>query len=85
MTDEIKSPALFVIPAGTKSTVCTKCMARIYKVGKQPLRAETQCFYVKKNVTIAIPDAIAPTLTTDGKGYSHFIDCLFADDFRKRS
>lgn len=81
---EIKPPKLFVIPAGTKVTACSKCQAPLYFVGKMPLRAVPKCFHAGKRVTIDTPDAVPPSLSKEGKGFSHFIDCPNANDFRRK-
>lgn len=79
----VKPPALFRIPAGTKPQKCLRCPATIFFVDRQPLRAEAQCHHVTKNVIISTPDAKRPTATEDGAGFSHFIDCPKAAEFRK--
>jgi hypothetical protein len=81
MTDEIKPPKLFVIPAGTRPSKCP-CDAVIYWVKRQPLRAVAQCHYLDKGKIISMPDALAPTITTDGMGFSHFLDCPKRQQFR---
>lgn len=80
----IKPPQLFVIPAGTKQSTCSACQAIIYRVGKQPLRAVQTCRYIAKRTSIDVPDAVPPSLSKDGKGFSHFIDCPNAADFRSK-
>lgn len=80
----VKPPQLFTIPAGTKSSSCSACQAVIYRVGKQPLRAVQRCYYLAKRVTIDTPDAVPPSLEKDGKGFSHFIDCPNAAQFRRK-
>lgn len=80
----VKPPQLFDIPAGTKSSSCTACQAIIYRVGKQPLRAVDRCRYLAKGVVIDTPDAVPPSLSKAGKGFSHFIDCPNAAQFRRK-
>jgi hypothetical protein len=93
---EIKPPPTWPIPAGTAPRPCSKCRARVYDVKNEqtgnsmPLRAVARCYYRAKNVILETPECTEPsapgdpTGPRDGRGFSHFVDCPFADLFRKR-
>jgi hypothetical protein len=84
MSESAKPPALVVIPPGTSSRECYRCPQLIYMVGKQPLKVAPMCVSRATGRAYPTPDAKAPTATEPGLGFSHFIDCPGADEFRRR-
>lgn len=64
------------IPAGTPPGRCGGCPMTIYwivtpKGNRMP-------------ISVAFPDAFAPTETEAGQGYSHHADCPNAPKYRKK-
>lgn len=72
-----RAPAVFTIPAGTRPQPCrgAGCRAAVYWV-THPRTGRPH------PVSVAHPDAAAPTRAKPGTGISHFQDCVAADDFR---
>lgn len=90
-----RSPNLVIIPAATEPEKCTGCSATIYKV-KHPKTEKLTPAAVAEAITLAdgaavFTGAFAPFIDAsrggavrrDGIGYSHFIDCPKAAEFRK--
>jgi len=57
----------------------------IYMVEDRPLKVAAECVSRATGNAFATPTAHAPTGTEPGLGFSHFIDCPGAAEFRKRS
>jgi hypothetical protein len=78
----------YAIPAGTKQSQCERCHQPIWWI-------EHRCKPKRKGepgklsrIPISIKNdvrAIAPTETTWGMGFSHFVDCIYADSFRRKA
>jgi hypothetical protein len=64
------------IPARTSPSNCRKCSQLIYWVS-HPSSGRPH------PVSIEHEDAIAPGREFEGKGISHFADCVNADEFRR--
>jgi hypothetical protein len=77
-------PTLVQIPPGTPARRCYKCPDLIYMVGKQPIKVAPECVSRATGHVYPTPDAMRPTATAPGLGFSHFIDCRAAEEFRKR-
>lgn len=84
-----RPPTLYVIPAGTPSAPCRGCRtAAVYWVkmpsGKlMPLRVASEC--TSHSTGHRWPTACqAPTMTTAGLGFPHWIDCPHAGRFTRK-
>jgi hypothetical protein len=65
------------IPKGTKPGKCRSCPAVIY-FAPHPTSGKLH------PISIADPECFAPTAETDGQGVSHFSNCEFAKEHRRR-
>jgi hypothetical protein len=72
------------IPPGTPSRRCYRCPDLIYMVGKQPVKVASECVSRTTGRAYPTPAAKEPTATEPGLGFSHFIDCPAAAEFRNR-
>jgi hypothetical protein len=79
------APTLVQIPPGAPARRCYKCPDLIYMVGKQPIKVAPVCVSRATGTSYPTPEAIRPTATSPGLGFSHFIDCPGANELRKRS
>jgi hypothetical protein len=71
-----RTPNPIAIPAGTQPSKCRSCGAVIYWIKTA----------AGKNMPVSIgaPGSAAPEEREDGLGISHFADCAFADQHRKK-
>ena len=73
-----RAPYFIAIPAGTPPSKCRGCEMVIYF-----------CTHPRTSrvhpVSVAHEDAVLPTVTTAGRGISHFADCPEAERFRTRA
>lgn len=76
-----RAPQLFTIPAGTPERPCRghSCRESVYDV-KMP-SGKVAPIHVNRELHI---ECAPPTLTLDGRGISHFIDCVDAKQFSTR-
>ena len=71
-------PQLFVIPPATPAARCRSCNAVVYWVRTPAGRPMP----VSVNTDVAA-ECVEPTMTTVGRGISHFADCPNASQHRK--
>lgn len=81
-------PGFFAIPAGTKATPCERCQQMIYWIDHRCKPKRKGEVGKLSRLPISIKNdvrASAPTETTWGQGFSHFADCIYAEQFRRHS
>lgn len=75
----LRAPSLIEIPPGTRREYCKGCNAPMWYVGRQPVTIgsrEAPGVFTYNGRSLNVPEALAPTDMTAGKGWNHFADCV---------